>query len=94
MGRARLTDNDRWFFVQLYRWFSVDPSGSHDCSTRYVWYVGIGPAFAAIGVGNHVDGEGDRRSRRKLRALIRQMSRENFLWGAPRIHGELLKLGV
>jgi len=21
------------------------------------------------------------------------MSRENFLWGAPRIHGELLKLG-
>jgi len=22
------------------------------------------------------------------------MSRENFLWGAPRIHGELLKLGI
>jgi len=20
-GRVRLTDNDRWFFVQLYRWF-------------------------------------------------------------------------
>jgi hypothetical protein len=20
-GRIRLTDNDRWFFVQLYRWF-------------------------------------------------------------------------
>jgi hypothetical protein len=46
-GRARLTNDDRWFFVQLYRWF---PS--------------IGPAFAAIGVGNRVDGEGDRRSRR------------------------------
>ena len=28
-----------------------------------------------------------------LRALIRQMSAENPLWGAPRIHGELLKLG-
>jgi len=28
-----------------------------------------------------------------LRALIRQMSIENSLWGAPRIHGELLKLG-
>jgi hypothetical protein len=28
-----------------------------------------------------------------LRALIRQMSTENLLWGAPRIHGELLKLG-
>ena len=26
--------------------------------------------------------------------LIRQMSRKNFLWGAPRIHGELLKLGI
>jgi hypothetical protein len=28
-----------------------------------------------------------------LRALIRRMSVENLLWGAPRIHGELLKLG-
>jgi hypothetical protein len=31
---------------------------------------------------------------RALRALIRRMSIENPLWGAPRIHGELLKLGV
>jgi hypothetical protein len=24
-GRARLTNNDRWFFIQLYRWFpSID----------------------------------------------------------------------
>ena len=28
-----------------------------------------------------------------LRALIRRMSVDNLLWGAPRIHGELLKLG-
>ena len=44
-----------------------------------------------------------RRSRRRpgrpridsqLRALIRRMATENRLWGAPRIHGELLKLGV
>jgi transposase InsO family protein len=28
-----------------------------------------------------------------LRVLIRRMSIENPLWGAPRIHGELLKLG-
>jgi transposase InsO family protein len=30
---------------------------------------------------------------RELRELIRRMSCENPLWGAPRIHGELLKLG-
>jgi transposase InsO family protein len=30
----------------------------------------------------------------ELRALIRRMSIENPLWGAPRIHGELLKLGL
>src|SRR5262249_47948113 len=29
-----------------------------------------------------------------LRDLIRRMSHANPLWGAPRIHGELLKLGV
>jgi transposase InsO family protein len=30
---------------------------------------------------------------RGLRHLIRQMSRENPTWGAPRIHGELMMLG-
>ena len=30
----------------------------------------------------------------ELRALIHLMSRENPLWRAPRIHGELLMLGV
>src|SRR5262245_59453953 len=29
----------------------------------------------------------------ELRELIRRMSKDNPLWGAPRIHGELLKLG-
>ena len=31
---------------------------------------------------------------RETRELIRKMRRENLLWGAPRIHGELLKLGI
>ena len=31
---------------------------------------------------------------REIRHLIRQMSTANLLWGAPRIHGELLKLGI
>jgi len=31
---------------------------------------------------------------REVRDLIRTMSSENPLWGAPRIHGELLHLGI
>jgi hypothetical protein len=30
----------------------------------------------------------------EIRQLIRDMSLANPLWGAPRIHGELLKLGI
>ncbi len=30
----------------------------------------------------------------EVRALIREISIANPLWGAPRIHGELLKLGI
>ena len=30
----------------------------------------------------------------EIRDLIRRMSLANPLWGAPRIHGELLKLGI
>jgi transposase InsO family protein len=31
---------------------------------------------------------------KEIRDLIREMSQTNWLWGAPRIHGELLKLGI
>jgi hypothetical protein len=31
---------------------------------------------------------------KEVRELIRTMSRENPIWGAPRIYGELLKLGI
>ena len=55
--------------------------------------VGTGPAFAATGVGSHALREGRPQIDTELRLLIRRMSVENPLWGAPRIHGELLKLG-
>jgi hypothetical protein len=44
--------------------------------------------FAGIGAGNP-----DPLAVGRMRALIRRMSIDNPLWGAPRIHGELLKLG-
>jgi hypothetical protein len=61
-GRVRLTNNDRWFFIQLYRWFPsilkvltiVQPKTLVRC---------IGPGFAVIGVGSRARGEGDLRSR-------------------------------
>ena len=37
---------------------------------------------------------GRSRTEAGVRSLIREMSRDNPLWGAPRIHGELLKLGI
>src|SRR3979490_3024402 len=91
-GRARLTNNDRWFFVQLYRWFpSILPAlmingpdtlvGWHRAGFRRYW------RWRSRSPGGRPPIEAE------LRALIRQMSTENLLWGAPRIHGELLKLG-
>jgi putative transposase len=37
--------------------------------------------------------KGSRRISSELRQLIERMAKENPTWGAPRIHGELLKLG-
>ena len=34
------------------------------------------------------------KTRLEIRQLIREMSLANPLWGAPRLHGELLKLGI
>src|ERR1035437_4091654 len=34
-GRAQLTNNDRWFFIQLYRWFPFHPAGSHNHPARH-----------------------------------------------------------
>src|SRR3974390_1756314 len=90
-GRVRLTNNDRLFFVQLYRWFPsirqvltiVRPETLirwHRLGFRCYW------RWKSRSTGGRPPIESD------LRALIRRMSIENPLWGAPRIHGEVLKL--
>ena len=91
-GRVRLTNNDRWFFIQMYRWFPsilqvltiIRPETLvrwHRAGFRHYW------RWKSRSLGGRPQIEA------KLRALIQQMSMENPLWGAPRIHGELLKLG-
>src|SRR5712671_2592279 len=91
-GRVRLTNSDRWFFIQLYRWFPailkvltiIRPETLvrwHRAGFRCYWRWKSRPR------GGRPQIEAD------LRVLIRRMSIENPLWGAPRIHGELLKLG-
>ena len=91
-GRVRLTNYDRWFLIQLYRWFPsilqvltiVQPKTLvrwHRAGFHCYW------RWKSRSRGGRPQIETD------LRALIRQMSIENPLWGAPRIHGELLKLG-
>ena len=91
-GRAQPTNNDRWFFLQMYRWFPtmlkvvriIQPEmlvSWHRAGFRRYW------RWKSRRRG------GRPRIEIELRALIRQMSTENLLWGAPRIHGELLKLG-
>jgi len=45
---VQVTNNDRWFLVQVYRWF---PSIlSLRLSDMKRWCGGIGPAFVVIGV--------------------------------------------
>ena len=52
-----------------------------------------GSVFAATGVGSRDLSGGRPQIDTELRVLIRRISIENPLWGAPRIDGELLKLG-
>src|SRR6202167_4749904 len=91
-GRAHLTNNDRWFFVQMFRCFPsilkgvtiIEPETLvcwHRAGFRRYWRW----KSRSRGGRPQIDVE--------LRTLIRRMSIENLLWGAPRIHGELLKLG-
>jgi hypothetical protein len=59
-SRAPPTNHDRWFLVQMYRWF---PSILKVVTNLKRWCGGTGPAFVAIGVGNRTRGEGAREPR-------------------------------
>src|SRR6202140_3799994 len=91
-GRARLTNNDRWFFVQLYHWFpSILPVLMIIRPETLVhWHRAV---FRRFWRWKSNSRGGRPRIEIELPALIRQISTKNQLWGAPRIHGELLKLG-
>ena len=91
-GRVEFTNSDRLFFIQLYRWFPsilkvvtiMRPETLvrwHRAGFRRYW------RWKSRNLGGRPPIDAG------LRALIRRMSIENWLWGAPRIHGELLKLG-
>src|SRR6266513_383 len=91
-GRVRLTNGDRLFFIQLYRRLLsvlkvimvIRPETLvrwHRAGFRRYWCWKSRPFGGRPQISA------------KLRVLIRRMSMENPLWGAPRIHGELLKLG-
>lgn len=91
---ARLTNADRVFWIALSRiwrqWANalilVKPGTVvrwHRRGFRYYWrWRSRAPRRT-----------GRRRVDREQRALIRRIATENPTWGAPRIHGELLKLG-
>src|SRR5450631_2178678 len=92
-GRVRLTNDHRWFLIQLYRWFPsilqlltiIRPETLvrwHRAGFRCCW------RWKSRAWGGRPQIETD------LRVLIRRMNVENPRWGAPRIHGELLKLGI
>ena len=91
-GRVHLTNLDRLFLVQLYHWFPsirrvlaiIRPETVvrwHRAGFRCYWRWKSRSRGGRPQIGA------------ELRALIRRMNVENPLWGAPRIHGELLKLG-
>src|ERR1700726_2766910 len=91
-GRAQPTNNDRWFLVQMYRWFPsiLTVVTILQPETLVRWHRA---GFRRYWRWKSNSRGGRPRIEMELRALIRQMSVENPLWGAPRIHGELLKLG-
>jgi len=91
--RPSLTRVDRMFWVGLRRLWPGwrDPLVLVKAETVIRWHrkgFRLYWTWKCRGRGGRPRVEG------QLRELIRRMARENATWGAPRIHGELLKLGL
>ena len=90
--RPRLTTGDRFFWVMLRRvWVKwTDPLIIVKPDTVVGWHRA---GFRLYWRWKSRSRGGRPKVPIEIRHLIREMSLANRLWGAPRIHGELLKLG-
>ncbi len=91
--RQRLRGSDRFLFVWFYRlWPSVLSSIIIvQPETVVRWHRDGFKAFWRL---KSRGAPGRPRVDKEIRDLIREVSRANPLWGAPRIHGEFLKVGI
>jgi putative transposase len=92
--RPRLRTADRLFWVLLSRLWAgwTDAISVVQPATVIRWQRTAFQLFWAW--KSRRNGPGRPAVAPEVRALIRRMSKANPLWGAPRIHGELQKLGV
>ena len=92
-SRVRLRNIDRLIFVWLYRCFPAILNAITVVKPETVirWHR---RGFRAYWSWKSRRDGGRPTIDREIRDLIRRMSRESPLWGAPRIHGELLMLGI
>src|SRR5665647_1652277 len=90
--RPHFNNTDRFLFVWLYRWFPcvLGAVALIRPETIIRWHRARFRAYWRWRSRNRI---GRPRVSAELRTLIGEMSRANLLWGAPRIYGELLKLG-
>jgi transposase InsO family protein len=90
--RVRLTNSDRFLFTWLFRlWPNVAGAVAIVRPKTLVRWHRQG--FRAYWCWKSRPRGGRPKVPKEMRDLIRQMSIQNPLWGAPRVHGELLKLG-
>src|SRR5258708_31800540 len=91
--RLRLTSMDRLIFVWLYRLCPslLNAVGIIKPATVLRWHRG---GFRLYWRWKSRSPGGRPKISRETRQLIRAISLANPLWSAPRIHGELLKLGI